>query len=907
MKKQSRRHIFFFAGTVLVILTAVAVFGIWLRREMISIRQREAENVLYYYNEKIVLQLQGTMNEAGALAETALAAGGGETEWFERAAERLLTREEVRFVCLFDGEGGDTVVSALPAAKYAGLVGHDLQDFSYAYTLAKVVKELVVEGPCELGLDTDRQRVFLFLQPIVDDGAYMGEVAVALDWEYVLDQLELQALSERGYNYELWRVEPQNGAKEIIARTGDAVDFSHAKKIAFYLPSQWNLSIQPTEGWLSNAQKAGLALICGVLAGLLLALAYLICRHNRREHTVKLLETVDGETGLYNHKGFTAELNRWLSDGRVPVMLFYFSMEGYSQAARMMGPKQELDFLRGIPRCLDEYIHSPFLAGRLGAGNFMLAVREEMSGSQQEAFAKGLSLELMLKVRINGEKNFILARYRYTRCQHGTERAEAEIEALVHAYYAEIMQESPIRMMTEKCERLIEGDNDVIFDEYTDFEMTKLSKTFNRYRKKVEQLAYFDPVFNVGNRPKYFRDTDMLISYDPKRPFGLFCVDICDFSQYNELFSADVGDAILHETLLRLSRPFGSYLYRINGDVFLGISLTKEKQDVFVDRLRQMFTEPVMVGGLSIPLQVRLVACEYPAHGTTPGVLLERLQSAMSFSKASDKNTVIYNDLLDEMLRTETDILHHLNDAIRQETLEVWYQPLMHLETGRYKAAEALVRLPDGKGGYFPAGQVISLAERNGRVEALGDYVLTHACAFMQSWGDVLGIDRMAVNLSVQQLLVGNSAAHLLQMICATGVAPQRITLEITESVLIQSIDRAAETLKQLRQAGIHIALDDFGVGYSSLNYLSNLPVDVIKIDRSLTQQILTNKKQYTLLKAIVEMSQVNDLAVVAEGVESEAEQKLISLAGVQYIQGYYYARPMPGEELTRYFLKSDS
>lgn len=895
MKKHSRRSILFFAGAVLLILAATAVLGIFLRGEMIKIRQREAENILYYYNEKIVLQLQGTMNEADALAQTALVEGTGETEWFERASDTLLSREEVRFICLFDG---DTVVSAQPEEKYAGLAGRDLQDFSYAYTLAKVVKELVVEGPVALDIDQEQQKVFLFLQPVVGGESYLGEVAVALDWEYVLEQLKLEDLPDRGYDYELWRVEPQNGAKEVIAKNKDDIDFSYAEKTTFYLPSQWNLSIQPSSGWLSPSQQMWIIIASVVAACVLLALAWLGYLHYYRRHAIKQLRTMDGATGLYNQKGFTAALDCWLSDESSPVMLFYFSMEGYSQAARLIGTKREAAFLQSIPGRLKEYIRSPFLAAYLGSGNFLIALREGMNKLQQEEFAKGLSLELLLKVRIRDEKNFVMARYKYTRCKNGTGRAAEEMEALIHAYYAEVMRESPVRMMTEKCRQLIEGNNDVIFDEYTDFEMTELSKTFNRYRKKVEQLAYFDPVFNVGNRPKYFRDTEMLISYSPKRQFSLFCVDICSFSQYNELFSADVGDEILHEMIRRLSRPFGSYLYRINGDVFLGISLTKEKTDVFAARLQQMLTAPVMAGNLSIPLQIRLVACRYPAHGSTPGMLLERLQSAMSFSKTSARSTVIYNDALDEMLRTEAHILHRLSDAIQQKTLEIWYQPLMHLESGQYKAVEALVRLPDGEGGYFPAGQVISLAERNAMVEALGDYVLANACSFMREWGEELGVQRMGINLSVQQLLVGNSAEHLLQLISAANVEPGRITLEITESILIQSIDHAAETLEKLRKAGIHIALDDFGVGYSSLNYLSNLPVDIIKIDRSLTQQILTNEKQYALLRSIVDMSVINDLSVVAEGVESGAEQKMIASAGVQYIQGYYYARPMPGEEL---------
>lgn len=164
-----------------------------------------------------------------------------------------------------------------------------------------------------------------------------------------------------------------------------------------------------------------------------------------------------------------------------------------------------------------------------------------------------------------------------------------------------------------------------------------------------------------------------------------------------------------------------------------------------------------------------------------------------------------------------------------------------------------------------------------------------------------MGLRRIGVNISVQQLLVENSADHLLKLIRSTGIDPQLVTLEITESILIQSIDQAARALENLRQAGVHIALDDFGVGYSSLNYLSNLPVDIIKIDRSLTRQILTNPKQYALLKSIVEMAHINELSVVAEGVETQAEQKTIAKSGVHHIQGYYYARPMPEEELNRF------
>lgn len=354
-----------------------------------------------------------------------------------------------------------------------------------------------------------------------------------------------------------------------------------------------------------------------------------------------------------------------------------------------------------------------------------------------------------------------------------------------------------------------------------------------------------------------------------------------------------------------MSRPFGSYLYRINGDVFLGISLSDEGMELISSRLLQMFERPVTVKNLSFPLHVRIAACQYPMHGANPNELIDCIQSALRFAKDSDEDIVIYNNALAQIIKTEADILHRLKNAIEQQTLELWYQPMLLHETGRFSAVEALVRLSDGKGGYFPAGQVVSLAERNGIVELLGDYVLKKACDFMKAYGDDLGLLRIGINLSVQQLLVGNSTSHLMNLIQESGVDMNHVTLEITESLLIQSIDQAAETLEALRQSGVHIALDDFGVGYSSLNYLTSLPVDIIKIDRSLTKQILTNYKQHTLLKTIVEMAAINDLTVVAEGVETEAEQKVIASSGVQYIQGYYYARPMPEEEVIQFLKKS--
>lgn len=902
--KPSIKRICIAAGAVVMVVFLSVGTGFFAAREITEIHHREAQNMLYYYSDKIMLLLKGTLNEADILAQTALVMKGEDTSWFEDAAAPLLEREEVCFAFLFQE---DTMVRSLPETEYGNLAGKNLDEFSYIFTMAKVVKDLVIEGPSVMEFDENGESVFLFLQPIVDkdDNAYIGEVIVALRKDFVLEQLGLEKLSEQGYDYELWRVEPQNGWKEVVSGSNTEEDFSEGEKITFYLPTQWNLSIKPITGWLTQGQKGGIILTSVLMALFLLAFIFQVRRLVILKRTLEQTEYRDSQTNLLSQRGFTRQLKSWFSEGNYPVMLFYFSIEGYTQTAQLIGPQKEADYLGSIYEHLKGYIRSPFLAGRAGGGDFLIAVREEMEESQQQAFSRGLALELLLKYRIDNQKGFLMPRYHYICCSQENSGAEAEITKLIHEYYARVSRESPVKTLTEKCRQLIEGNNDVVFDEYTNPDMLELSKTFNRYRKQVEQLAYSDPVFNVGNRPKFFRDANMLISYDKKRKFSLFCVDISNFSQYNELFSADVGDAILHEVKRRLSRSFGSYLYRINGDVFLGISLSEESMESLIRRLLQMFEIPVTVKTYSFNLQIRIAACRYPTHGESPSGLIDCVQSTLRYAKASNQNMVIYNDSLDKMLRTEADILHRLENAMKEQTLEIWYQPIMLLETGHYSAVEAMARLSDGKNGYYPAGQVISLAERNGIIELLGDYILLHACSFMKSYGDALGLSRMGINLSVQQLLVENCASHLQTLIQETQVNMEQITLEITESILIQSIDQAAKTLETLRQAGIRIALDDFGVGYSSLNYLSNLPIDVIKIDRSLTKQILSNYKQHSLLKSIVELASVNGLKVVAEGVETEEENKMIAASGVHYIQGYYYARPMSEKALLS-FLKEN-
>ena len=214
MKHRIRRWLPACAAWCLSLALSAGLFA-WMRQTLTGVRRSEAENILHFYVDNIEYKLQGKLSGADALAQTAYVMKDRGSGWFERAAEILLEREEVRYVCLIEG---DTVTEALPEALYGEQAGRGLDEFSYIYTMAKVVKELVVEGPVVMEGDAGGREVFLFLQPFTEENAYLGEIVVALDRDYVLDQLGLGSLSERGYAYELWRVEPQNGSHHSLGR-----------------------------------------------------------------------------------------------------------------------------------------------------------------------------------------------------------------------------------------------------------------------------------------------------------------------------------------------------------------------------------------------------------------------------------------------------------------------------------------------------------------------------------------------------------------------------------------------------------------------------------------------------------------------------------------------------------------
>lgn len=905
MKRRKKTKLLY-VFIVIVILLASLGLGLVIQKQSSDRRKKEAESILKLYKNDVELTMKEKLNYALELADMDVNIWKY-PEIFEQKAQKMMEREGVQYILLFKG---DTVEKAFPSDSHGGELGKDLHDFSYLYTMAKVVKEPVAEGPVP-GQGAD-SNVFLFIAPLLEGGEYKGEIAVALQESYVIEQLKLDQLYDMGYEYHLWKVDSQDGSKSVIAYSDRHLDFSNAAKEEITLPTLWTISILPREGWVSLRQRVMIIIFTMVLGSVLSAFIISTSLLVNKNKMIKNRSFVDPETELFNRNGFCVEMQKWIDSEDCNFTIFYFCIEEYSRISLIAGVEKEAAYLKSLAGIIAEFIRGPYVAGRIAEGSFVVAVKEEMREQEKLDFAKGLALKMMWKVRIHGEKLFLNVRYQYVSYPSDGERAEELIHLLIDNYCAKLSQESPIHDLTEKCRLLVEGRTDVEFSQYTDFRMMELSKVLNQYRKQVEQLVYYDTVYHIGNRMKYIRDVDLLIAYDPKRRFRLYGIDIRSFSKYNELFSVTTGDALLKEMSLRLSDIFGTNLYRINGDVFMGLSFGERyksyKEDEVVDQILKAFRRPVLVEDAAFTMDALIGICDYPVNAKTSQKLLECVQSAINYAKIPENKVVdgimVYNEKLSDIGRREAQILRLLKDSISDHTLEVWYQPMYELSKKRFTAVEALVRLPDGFGGYIPASQAIEIAEKNGIVSQVGEYVMSHACTFMSETAQRLGIEKMGINLSVQQLLVEDSVAKIMRQILKSGVAPEAVTLEITETVLIQSIEKAEGILKELSEFGVGIALDDFGIGYSSLNYLLNLPVDSLKIDRSMTMRITSSRKQYALLETIIEMADLNNIKVVVEGVETEEELQMIASTSASFIQGFYYSKPLPETEFKQFLLK---
>jgi diguanylate cyclase (GGDEF)-like protein len=378
---------------------------------------------------------------------------------------------------------------------------------------------------------------------------------------------------------------------------------------------------------------------------------------------------------------------------------------------------------------------------------------------------------------------------------------------------------------------------------------------------------------------------------------AVLCLDLDRFKEVNDVFGHATGDIVLSETVQRLSAVLGTtdLLARLGGDEFAVLQEAVHDTGApgaVAERLIAAMNAPFEVDGRTACVGVSVGIAIFPQHGRTVQDLLANADTALYRAKSDGGCACRYFDHeMDSIVRSRRALAQDLRRAIGTDEIDVHYQPQVDASTGDIVGFEALSRWTHLERGPVSPSEFIGIAEENGLIVELGQAVLHKACVEAARWQRPL---KIAVNLSPVQFHLADLPERVAEVLLRTGLAPSRLELEITETVLIKDFHRALNILRRIKALGVHIALDDFGTGYSSLSTLQAFPFDKLKIDRVFIDKIETQGQAATIVRTILSLGRNLSIPVAAEGVETAAQAAFLRREKCAELQGYLFGRPRP-------------
>ncbi|WLI28379.1 EAL domain-containing protein [Pseudomonas rhodesiae] len=426
------------------------------------------------------------------------------------------------------------------------------------------------------------------------------------------------------------------------------------------------------------------------------------------------------------------------------------------------------------------------------------------------------------------------------------------------------------------------------------------------------RMAQYDFLTGLPNRQKLQEQLDKILvdAGRRQRRVAVLCVGLDDFKSVNEQFTYQAGDKLLLALADRLRAHSGRLgaLARLGGDQFALVQADID-QPYEAAELAQSILDDLEAEFAFEHEQIRLRATIgitlFPEDGDSTEKLLQKAEQTMTLAKSRSRNRYqFYIASVDSEMRRRRELEKDLRDALSREQFHLVYQPQVSYREQRVVGVEALLRWQHPEHGLVPPDLFIPLAEQNGTIIPIGEWVLDHACRQLREWHDQGFTQlRMAVNLSTVQLHHAELPRVVNNLMQIYRLPPRSLELEVTETGLMEDISTAAQHLLSLRRSGALIAIDDFGTGYSSLSYLKSLPLDKIKIDKSFVQDLLDDDDDATIVRAIIQLGKSLGMQVIAEGVETAEQEAYIIAEGCHEGQGYYYSKPLPARELA-VFLK---
>jgi diguanylate cyclase (GGDEF)-like protein len=429
------------------------------------------------------------------------------------------------------------------------------------------------------------------------------------------------------------------------------------------------------------------------------------------------------------------------------------------------------------------------------------------------------------------------------------------------------------------------------------------------------RMAQYDFLTGLPNRLQFQHQLDKILvdAGRRQRRVAVLCVGLDDFKGINEQFSYQTGDQLLLALADRLRGHSGRLgaLARLGGDQFALVQADLEQPYEAAELAQNVLDDleaPFAIDLEEIRLRATIGITLFPEDGDSTEKLLQKSEQTMTLAKARSRNRYqFYIASVDTEMRRRRELEKDLRQAMAKGQLYLVYQPQISYRDHRVVGVEALLRWNHPEHGLVPPDQFIPLAEQNGTIIALGEWVLDQACRQLREWHDLGFSDlRMAVNLSTVQLHHSELPRVVNNFMQIYRLPPRSLELEVTETGLMEDISTAAQHLLSLRRSGALIAIDDFGTGYSSLSYLKSLPLDKIKIDKSFVQDLIADDDDTTIVRAIIQLGKSLNMQVIAEGVETREQEAYVISEGCHEGQGYLYSKPLAARELVNFLRQAD-
>lgn len=499
------------------------------------------------------------------------------------------------------------------------------------------------------------------------------------------------------------------------------------------------------------------------------------------------------------------------------------------------------------------------------------------------------------------------------------EEARAEIRALVagekvtELAHRIVLPDGSIRHVRIHCDRRLDDHGHACGVHGTIQDISESKQV----EERIRNLAYFDGLTQLPNRHYFIENVTKALHLAKRhgRVLGVLSMDLDQFKRINDTLGHSIGDRLLQSVSLRLREGIRAQdtlalgdgdaslgLARLGGDEFC-ILLTEISQ--FHDaarvarRILESLAAPFSLEGNELFVTTSIGIALYPLDGDDPEALIKNADAAMYYAKSQGRNNYqFYGKTMNSRALEKLAMESQLRKAIEREEFELYFQPKLDLRSGRIAGAEALIRWRHPELGMVPPIDFIPLAEESGLIVPIGEWVLRAACEQSKRW-QLAGLPPVpiAVNIASPHFRHSGLLPTVARVLHETGLAPECVEVEVTESMLMDDLETTLATLHKLKDMGLRLAIDDFGTGYSSLAYLKRFPLDALKVDRSFVKDTPGAADDAAITSAIIAMAHSLKLEVVAEGVETEAQLEFLRNLGCEYVQGYLISRPVPAAD----------